>query len=419
MNMLLKLAFRNVFRYKRRTIITFSTISFGLGLMAIGMSLYNGVDKQSMNNIVNSQTGHLKIFAEGYFNEKDELPLEFTIDNPQKIKALLQDNKEIQGIESRILFMATIINGLDELPCIGVAVEPENDPIVFNIKESLKEGSYLEPTDQKVLVGSSLAEDLGLKVGEEIVIRMFSSMEDFVWNAMDLEIKGIVETPNPMVNSQNIFIPLALAQESLSLEGKATEITIRLKEKAQLPMVQNAIQEILSPLEGNYKVFSFDELESDYNEVLKMKSRIQAIIPLIMLLIASLGIINTMLMAVLERTREIGMMAAMGMRKLEVMLLFIYEGAIIGFFGSLAGCILGGIGGWYLEVKGMSLSSFGKEMLDMMETSFPIKDVFYGDLTLGILIFTLIFGTAVAILASIYPAYKAVRVEPIKALRHV
>lgn len=417
--MLFKLALRNVFRYKRRTIITFSTISFGLGLMAIGMSLYNGVDKQSMNNIVNSQTGHLKIFAEGYFKKKDELPLEFSIDNPQKIKALLRDNKEIQGTESRILFMATVIKGLDELPCIGVAVEPESDPTVFNIKESLKEGSYLEPSDQKVLVGSRLAEDLGLKVGEEIVIRMFSSMEDYVWNAMDLEIKGIVETANPMVNSQNIFITLALAQESLSLGGKVTEVTIRLKENTQLPMVQSSIQEILSPLEGNYKVFSFDELESDYNEVLRMKSRIQALIPLIMLLIASLGIINTMLMAVLERTREIGMMAAMGMRKLEVLLLFIFEGAFIGFFGSLAGCFLGGLGGWYLEVKGMSLSSFGEEMLDMMEASFPIKDVFYGDLTLGILIFTLIFGTVVAILASIYPAYKAVRVEPIKALRHV
>jgi putative ABC transport system permease protein len=417
--MLFKLALRNVFRYKRRTVITFSTISLGLGLMAIGMSLYNGVDKQSMNNIVDSQTGHLKIFAEGYFEKKDDLPLELTIDNPQKIKALLRNNNEIQGTESRILFMATLIKGLDEIPCIGVGVEPESDPLVFNIKESLKEGSYLEPSDQKVLVGSNLAKDLGLYVGEEIVIRMFSSTEDYVWNAMDLEIKGIVDTSNPMVNSQNIFIPLALAQESLSLGGKATEITIRLKEDTQIPTVQSSIQEILSPLEGNYEVFSFNELESGYNEVLRMKSRIQAIIPLIMLLIASLGIINTMLMAVLERTREIGMMAAMGMRKLEVLRLFIYEGALIGFFGSLTGCFLGAIGGWYLEVKGMSLSSFGEEMINILETSFPIKDVFYGDLTLGILLFTLVFGTVVAILASIYPAYKAVRVEPIRALRHV
>jgi putative ABC transport system permease protein len=417
--MLIKLALRNVFRYKRRTVITFSTISLGLGLMAIGMSLYNGVDKQSMYNIIDSQTGHLKIFAQGYFEKKDDLPLELTIDNPQKIKALLRNNNEIQGTESRILFMATLIKGLDEIPCIGVAVEPESDPIVFNIKESLREGRYLEPSDQKVLVGSNLAEDLGLNVGEEIVIRMFSSTEDYVWNAMDLEIKGIVDTPNPMVNSQNIFIPLALAQESLSLGGKATEITIRLKEDTQIPPVQSSIQKILSLLEGNYEVFSFNELESGYNEVLRMKSRIQAIIPLIMLLIASLGIINTMLMAVLERTREIGMMAAMGMRKLEVLRLFIYEGALIGFFGSLAGCVLGAIGGWYFEVKGMSFSSFGEEMIDIMETSFPIKDVFYGDLTLGILLFTLVFGTTVAILASIYPAYKAVRVEPIKALRHV
>lgn len=381
--------------------------------------MYNGVDKQTKNNIINSQTGHLKILAKGYIDKKEELPLEFTIDNPQKIKVLLRENEEIQGIESRILFMATVINGLDELPCVGVAVEPENDPMVFNIKESIKEGSYLEPSDQKVLIGKKLADDLRLKAGEEVVIRMFTSTEDFVWNALDLEIKGIFETANPIVNSQNIFIPLALAQESLSLGEKATEIAIRLKDATKLESARESIQASLSSVEGNYEVLSFDQLESDFYEVMKAKSQMQAIIPLIMLLIATLGIVNTMLMAVLERTREIGMMAAMGMRKLEVMLLFIFEGALIGFFGSLAGCVIGGLGGWYLEVKGLPLSAFGKEISDVMENFVPLKDVFYGDLTLGILIITLILGTVVAILASIYPAYKAVRVEPIKALRYV
>ena len=143
MKMLFKLAFRNVFRYKRRTIITFSAISYGLGLMAIGISLYNGVDTHAMDNIINSQTAHLKILARGYFEEKDEVPLKFTIDKPEEIKSLLKDNQDIQGVESRVLFQATIISGMDELPCLGVAIEPEVDPLVFKIKDSIIDGRFL------------------------------------------------------------------------------------------------------------------------------------------------------------------------------------------------------------------------------------------------------------------------------------
>lgn len=419
MKTLFKLAFRNVFRYKRRTIITFSAISFGLGLMIAGFSLYKGIDKQSFDNIINSQTAHLNIFAKGYFEKKDDIPLEITIDQPQKIKSILKNIKEIQALETRILFAASLIKGLDELPCLGVAVETEADPLVFNIKDSLKEGNFLEASDQKIIIGSSLAKDLGLKVGDMCVLRMFISTEDYVWNALDIEIKGIFETENPVVNRQTIFIPLPLAQESLSLRTKSTEIVVRLKDKNQLSQVKTSIQSSLASLRDDYEVKSFEEMASDFVEVTKMKTRGQSIILLVMLLIATLGIVNTMLMAVMERTREIGMLAAMGMRKLEVMLLFIFEGALIGFFGSLMGCIIGGLGGWYLEVKGYDMSFLGEEFTDIVASMYPIKGAFYGDLTIGILLFTLIFGIAVSIVASLYPAYKAVKLDPIKALRHV
>jgi putative ABC transport system permease protein len=151
---------------------------------------------------------------------------------------------------------------------------------------------------------------------------------------------------------------------------------------------------------------------------MKMRSRTQVLIPLMMILIASLGIVNTMLMAVLERTREIGMLAAMGMRKMEVMLVFIFEGAIIGLFGSLAACVIGGLGGWYLETKGFSMAFMGKEITDKLLSFLPME-VYYGDLTAGTLLFTLILGTVISILASLYPAYKAVKLDPIQALRHV
>jgi putative ABC transport system permease protein len=417
MKMLFKLAFRNVFRYRRRTIITFSAISYGLGLMALGICLYNGVDTHAMDNIIDYQTAHLKILAPGYFDEKDEIPLEFTIDETQEIKSLLKDNQDIKGIESRILFQASIISGMDELPCLGVAIEPEVDPLVFNIKDSIKDGRFLEPSESKIILGSGLARDLGLKVGDECTLRIFFSIEDFIWNALDLEIAGIAKTENPMVNRNSVFIPLSLAQEALSLENRVTELAVRIEDRSKLREVRDSIESRLATLSKDYEVVSFEEYASDFKELMRLRSRMQALIPLMMILIATLGIVNTMLMAVMERTREIGMLAAMGMRKMEVMLVFIFEGALIGIFGSLAACVIGGLGGWWLEAKGFSLAFLGEEISEMV--SFLPMEVYKGDLTAGTLIFTLVFGTVISILASLYPAYKAVKLDPIQALRHV
>jgi putative ABC transport system permease protein len=417
MKMLFKLAFRNVFRYKRRTIITFSAISYGLGLMAVGICLYNGVDTHAMDNIIDYQTAHLKVLAPGYFEEKDEVPLKFTIDEAQEIKRLLKDNQDIQGIESRTLFQASIISGMDELPCLGVAIEPEIDPTVFKIKDSIKDGRFLEPSESKIILGSGLARDLGLEVGDECTLRIFFSIEDFIWNALDLEIIGIAKTENPIVNRGTVFIPLSIAQEALSLENRVTELAVRIKDRSRLLEVRDFIKSRLASLGKDYEVVTFEEYASDFKELMRLRSRIQALIPLMMILIATLGIVNTMLMAVMERTREIGMLAAMGMRKMEVMLVFIFEGALIGIFGSLAACVIGALGGWYLEAKGLSMAFLGEKVVDMI--SFLPMEVYYGDLTAGTLIFTFILGTVISILASFYPAYKAVKLDPIQALRHV
>jgi putative ABC transport system permease protein len=122
---LFKLAFRNIFRFKRRTFITLSAISVGLGLLILSICLMNGLDKQSISNIINCQTSHIKIFKAGYFEKRDELPMDITIKDPDRIRSLLKDVPGILGTESRVLFGAGLIKGMDELPCLGVAVDLE------------------------------------------------------------------------------------------------------------------------------------------------------------------------------------------------------------------------------------------------------------------------------------------------------
>lgn len=423
MGTLLKLALRNLFRFKRRTFITMSATSLGLALLIISISLMNGIDKQSISNIIHSQTSHLKVFKKGYFKDKDELPMNLTIKDPDRFRTTILGTSRVKAMESRILFPAGLIKGMDELPCLGVAIEPERDPSLLNIKDSLIKGEWLEKKDTGVLVGEDLAQDVGLDIGDTITLRMISSTEeeDFSWNAVDAEVKGIFNSGNPTVDSGRIFISMDLAQQSLSLEGEVTELVICLDsdDDKVVDQARKEIQAKVSMLQQDLEVYTWKDLAGVFLTISEMKTRNSAMIILIILGIASLGIVNTMLMTVLERTREIGMMAAMGMKKREIMQLFIYEGGFIGAMGAFLGCIIGGALALYLEKVGFSIDALGDTYEDLAAAVYPVKDVFYGDFSWGVLLMVFLFGTAVAAIASYYPARKAARMKPVDALRHI
>lgn len=423
MSTLIKFAFRNIFRSKRRTLITFSAISIGLALLIISISMMNGIDKQSISNIINCQTSHIKIFKKGYFEKRDELPMDITIKEPDRIRALLKDIPGIVATESRILFGAGVIKGMDELPCLGVAIDPELDPELFVIKDSLIAGEWLSADDANMLVGRNLAKDIGLSLGDLITVRIITSTkkDDFSWNAIDLEIKGIFDSGNPNVDSGRIIIPLKQAGEGLSMESEVTEIVVRLNSDDDdvAAAARDKIIEVLKSQDQELEVHTWKDLAGTFLAISEMKTKNSSMVIFIMLVIAAMGIINTMLMAVLERTREIGMLAALGMKKGEIKRLFILEGGFIGVIGSLLGCILGGLGAWYLEVEGISMAAFGKSYQDIAAAFYPVKNVFYGDLTLDVLVMTFVLGTLISVIASFYPARKAAKMNPTDALRHI
>ncbi len=418
----IKLGIRNIFRFKKRTFITLSAVSLPLALLIIGITLMNGVDKYSLTNIIDSQTSHLKVLKKGYFEEKDELPTDKVITECAALVVNIRSLDPVIGAERRIMFPGSLIKGSDEFPCIGIGVEPEFDPSVFNIKESLIEGQWIEDGEYQILIGKDFAEDLNLGVGDIITARVITSRVDnqFTWNAVDFEIRGIFDTSNPNVNSGFVFLPIEVAQEAMSLGPDITEIVIRLNtdEKEKIEEVKKIIQNIINNSDLDYEVYSWDQLAGDFLAISKMKTKNTSMLIMIMLFIASMGIINTMLMAVFERTREIGMMMALGMRKLEIKMVFLFEGGFIGILGSLMGCILGGLGSWYLEVYGISLRSFGETYEEIVATFYPVKDTFYADLTFEPLFYTFLLGTFISVAATYYPANRAAKLDPVEALRH-
>lgn len=423
MSMLIDLAFRNIFRFKRRTCITFSTISIGLALLIIIISLLNGIDQQSMRNLIDCQTSHLKIFKKGYFAQRDELPMNFTISEVAKIKKFLSGVPHVQAVEGRILFAASLIKGMDELPCVGAAIETGLDDQLFITKKKLIKGNWLEKNDNKVLIGRNLAQDIALKVGDTVTVRVMVSAasEEFTWNALDMEIKGIYDSGEPAMDGSWIIMPMDIGAESLSMDHNVTELVVRLDSEREsvLRTTQTLLQHYFNTENTDLEVYSWKDLASTFLVISDIKAKRSGFIILIMLFLASLGIINTMWMAVLERTREIGMMAALGMKKVEIMALFVFEGGMIGALGSLLGCILGGLGTWYLHVHGWSMASMGSTVTKLTQAFYPVKDVFYAEFSVLILPIVFAFGTLLAMLAAFFPARKAAKLDPVAALRHI
>jgi putative ABC transport system permease protein len=382
----------------------------------------NGIDKESKNNILQSHQSHLTLFAEGYFDRREDFPVSPAIEDPTALLPILSSLPGVEAVESRIRFAATLIRDLDELPCLGIAVDPIRNPFLFNIKDSLVDGTWLED-DEAILIGSNLARDMDLKTGDTVTLRLITSLQgdSVYWNALDVTIRGIFDTQNPGIDRGAVFIPLSVARKALALGNRATEIAIKLSPGTdrQIGQIQTDLAQLAQTWPQRLEAFSWKELENSFLAVSAMKTKNSVLIILVMLLIASVGIVNTMLMAVMERTREIGVLAALGLRRREIMTLFILEGGFIGLLGAGFGCLLGGLAAGYLEVRGLSLEAFGEAMTRMSEAIYPVKGTFYADLRPGLVVMVFFFGTAISLLASVWPARKAARLDPIQALRHI
>jgi len=407
---MIKLAYRNVMRNRRRSVITLVAITCGLGAMLIGEGMLIGIGEQSERNLIDNETGHMKIFAPGYLENRESEPLKYSIEDPDRIVSELEKLSLVEGAAERVTFPIMLNDGVNDLPCLAVGIDPEGDARVFRISGTIAEGNYLSGGDDGMLIGSGLARIFGVGVGDYLTIitrTLYGAIE-----ARDLRIEGIVDTGNPNIDRNIVYVPITLARSSLEMNGRATEIAVRLSDPKHISRAEDDVKRMLSKSGIEAEVSTWDKLAEDFLKLHRMKKSGMGVVMAIIVVVTAVGIANTMLMASFERTKEIGTLMALGMKPGQVLLLFLLEGAMLGGLGSLAGCLIGGAITYYLEIHGIDLSVYGD-----IDIGYPIKGVFYSDLTLSSLIYTFSFGLIVSIAASIYPARRASKLEPTEALR--
>ena len=409
---LTKLAIKNLFRHKKRTIVTALVITLGIFIFLVSDSLMVGLRDISLNNHLNLQTSHLQVMNTNYWEEKDEFPLDNLINVNEELENNLKSNEEILKATPRLYFTGTVNNGQEEFPITAVGIRPETDNEVINLSDYILKGEMPKEGNSAIL-GKPLADLMGFEVGDYITL-LFKTKEG-TFNTIDAELTGILDTPNPQINEYQIFMPLSLVQNSLQLDNKASKYLVKLDNREQALSITNNLNQEFENHEGNLRAYNWEKLSQEILAMVRQGDIENLVMLFIIIVLAAVGVINTIILSALERLEEIGMMKALGLKVREIIYIFVIESACIGTIGSFFGVIFGGVGVYFLYNIGISISA-----MTGGETTFgiPIAERIYGGWNPEAFLFIFFFGIIVSVLASILPARWGAKKDPVKAIHH-
>ncbi len=404
MKYLFKLATKNILRAKRRTALTFLMLSFGIIFYLIMEGMLEGFDVVSFQNLIDFETGHLKIRSV-QFNEDRPFDIKNYLEKASEIEEELKKFEFITGFTSRINFLSELDNGIDATPVITVGIDTVNDRKVFSLEKFIIKGSLEK---QGALVGKALAEDMKLDIGD-VIYNTFRD-RDGMYTSIELQITGLIQSADPKVNNASLFINLDETKEYLGVNG-VTAISI----KTQNFKNTEAFKLKLKSAIANADVLTWQELSTDFAALMATKRAGGNYFLFFTIMIALVGIINTLLMSVYEKRQEIGTMMALGMEHREIRNIFIFEGFTIGLLGSICGLILGTIVNLYFIYVGIDYTALmgedgmGFNVMGVIKSAWVFPAYFKS-------VFIVIIAS---VLSSYYPAKKIMRMEPADCLRIV
>jgi len=401
----LRFAVRNVFRNRRRSLLTVITVMLGTALLTLGLSWLNGVLTEILGSAA-AAAGEVRLVTEAYAKREAIRPLYENIENSAPVV------EAIQGVD-----------GLTAYPVVRTGVTLTVDEEIgdhFGILEGAPQGyfeevlgypdrivagEFLSDAGDDALLGSWIAEELGAKPGDELVV--LGQTQDGSLSPLKLRIAGIVDGGHALANRQ-VYVSLERARWLTDIPEGALEILVFGRGRVQAGSMGQEIEAL--GLEG-LVVQPWNSREP-YASLSQTISKILGFLAGMIVFVTALGVLNTMVMSVLERTAEVGVMRAMGMNRLGVVLMFVVEAACIGIVGSLAGLALGIGPALYLEEVGVNLGAGIS-----VKSGMPVASTIHGDLTGEIILASLVLGVVMAILGALLPSIHAATITPVSAMR--
>jgi ABC-type lipoprotein release transport system permease subunit len=409
MRLYLRLAWRNIWRHRRRTVIVAVAIGGTMALMMWYDGLIGGFNEAIYGNAIRVMGGNIQIHAAGYAAEVNQLPL-LPLSNDEALAQAAQAQPQVLAATRRINTggMATTREGAFGVTIVGV--EPEKEAPVSLWAQKVSAGRYLAADDQDVVyIGQGLATAMGVTVGDRFTLAGRGAHQQM--RSRTMTVAGIYDLGMPDIEKRTIYMTLGEAQSLYGLDGQVTEITIFLKQIGEEPAVMNALRPSLVGAEITSWQTSFPELE----QALATKGGAMNVFSVIMMVIVGIGILNLLLMAIYERTREIGILGALGLKPFQISILFVLEGVLMGLVGVAAGVALGLLINGVLGQVGMDFSKFSSITSYMALISGRVYPTWGVDKLLQRTLTVLIITT----LAALYPAREAAQREPAEALHYV
>ena len=410
MQLYLRLAWRNIWRHKRRTIIIVLAMSLTLALMMFYDGLMNGFTDAIYGNAVKVLGGNVQVHATGYRAQASSTPL-LPLADPQAVIKAAEANPLTLAATQRINTGGLVTNREGAFAVGITGVEPEKELSVNIIGQYVKAGRNLTSSDtDNILIGKGLADAMNVQVGDRITLVGRSQHDQMRQRTMT--VIGIFDLGLADIEKQTVYISLGEAQSLYDLPGQSTEVAIYLQ---RLGQENNVINSMKSALPSGYEIESFEANYPDMASAINSKNGVMDIFSVIIIAIAGVGILNLLLMAVYERTREIGVLGAMGLKPNQISLLFILEGTMIGLVGVAAGIGLGLALNGYLRQVGLDFGSLGQATSYMA----LIKSKVYPTWGTEKLLMRASTVAIISALAAVIPAIEAGQREPAEALHFV
>tara|TARA_Y100000589_G_scaffold36094_1_gene30187 strand:+ start:2054 stop:3265 length:1212 start_codon:yes stop_codon:yes gene_type:complete len=400
--MILKIGWNNIWRKKGRSTIVIISVAFGIWIGMFFGAFQWGTYVQKLDDIVNREIGHVQVHDPNFINE--EYDYNFPIKNHLAVKSVLDADSSIKVYVERSIFSAMLQTTRNQKPVLVYGVDTAMESKIHSISSIITEGEMVSgrraPT---LLIGKTLATELNIKLGDKILIQggMLHGLKSFVGR-----VRGVYESPNKLKDKLVVYAHKSDLDQKLG-DGFVHEYAVLFNDFDSLKSYGNQLQDKLP----NYQVYNWGEIMPEIENGIEMTDQVMFVFMFIIWIALSLGIVNTMLMSILERTRELGMLMAIGMGRCEIVQMIFFETSILTLIGVPIGILLTIVTVGYFGDVGIDLSVANAALEDFGYSTmiYPkVKTSFYYQVIFQVIL--------VSFISTIFPVIRALRLKPIEAI---
>lgn len=408
--MILRIAWRNILRNKRRSLILIISIVVGVIAMVLTQAFVGGMMEQMLTNQIGTDVGYIQIHKTGY---QAEPGIDNSMVAPENIRYLLIRDSASVNYSERLRTFGLVSSAYNSSGVSIVGVIPQEEKRITTMSEYVVTGKYLTDEPDQILISTSIAQKLKVEVGDKVVI-MASQLDGSVGSEA-CRVCGIYETFNSGFDQSHVYVSIQTLRQMLSVHDMVSEFVINPAHREQMPAVLSSLRKQIHAAAGSsgqYEIMSYEEMLPLFVMQIGLYNQIFYIVYVIIGIALIFGIIDVMLMAVMERTHELGVSMAIGMSNKKIFRMILIEAFLLGVSGTIMGigisfafCLHLAHTGWDLSVFSASLRSFGAG-----SKIFPILDA-------STYIKVLLIIPLVTVFGAVYPAAKAIRLQPVEAIR--